>query len=102
MKQLLLRVPDDVHRRITARARREGRSVNALATELLDKAADADGPDRMARLRARATELGIHRPVPKPEATPVDRDEALREMRGVGPIADRLIAEDRGRLDRLP
>ena len=42
VKQLLLRVPDDVHRRLAARAVREGRSVNAVATEILDAAADAD------------------------------------------------------------
>ncbi|MGH9120959.1 MAG: FitA-like ribbon-helix-helix domain-containing protein, partial [Acidimicrobiales bacterium] len=29
MKQLLLRVPDDVHRRLAARAARDGRSLNA-------------------------------------------------------------------------
>jgi predicted HicB family RNase H-like nuclease len=41
LKQLLLRVPEDVHRRLAARAKREGRSVNALATEILDAAAAA-------------------------------------------------------------
>src|SRR5665213_3021960 len=61
MKQLLLRVPDDVHRRLTARAAREGRSVNAVATEILDAAADADVGDRRARLRARAAGLGVVR-----------------------------------------
>jgi plasmid stability protein len=46
MKQLLLRVPDDVHRRLAMRAAREGRSVNALATELLDLGAGVDQGDR--------------------------------------------------------
>ncbi len=100
MKQLLLRVPEDLHSRITARARREGRSVNAVASEILDAAADADGPDRMTRLRAKATAMGIYRSVPR-EGPIQDRDEALAETRGIGPILDRLIAEDRGRLDRL-
>ncbi|MDX6240733.1 MAG: HicB family [Kribbellaceae bacterium] len=36
MRQLLLRVPDDLHARLAARAQERGQSVNALATELLD------------------------------------------------------------------
>jgi plasmid stability protein len=35
MKQLLLRVPEDLHRRLALRAGREGRSMNAVATEIL-------------------------------------------------------------------
>ncbi|MDQ2627933.1 toxin-antitoxin system HicB family antitoxin [Mycolicibacter senuensis] len=30
VKQLLLRVPEELHRRLVARAAREGRSLNAL------------------------------------------------------------------------
>ncbi|MGH3131560.1 MAG: FitA-like ribbon-helix-helix domain-containing protein [Gaiellaceae bacterium] len=44
MKQLLLRVPEDVHRRLVARADREGRSINAVATEILDAAAETGLP----------------------------------------------------------
>ena len=29
MKQVLLRMPEDIHRRLVARAAREGRSLNA-------------------------------------------------------------------------
>jgi predicted HicB family RNase H-like nuclease len=59
VKQLLLRVPDEVHSRLTARAARDGRSVNSLATELLDAAVDAFEDDRRARLRLRASSRGI-------------------------------------------
>jgi hypothetical protein len=76
--------------------------VNAVASEILDAAADADGPDRMARLRAKATAMGIYRSVPRGDGPVPDRDQALAETRGIGPILDRLIDEDRGRLDRLP
>lgn len=58
MKQLLLRVPDD-HRRLALRAAREGRSVNALATEVLQVAADVDPGVRRDRLRLRVTALGL-------------------------------------------
>jgi plasmid stability protein len=96
VKQLLLRVPDDVHRRLAARAAREGRSVNSVATEILDAAADADEGDRRARLRARAAALGILRPAsPVRPVSPADRARIIAAMKGIGPIADRLISEER-------
>jgi len=96
VKQLLLRVPDDVHRRLAARAVREGRSVNAVATEILDAAADADEGDRRARLRARAAALGILRAAsPVRPVSAAERERILATMKGIGPIADRLIAEER-------
>jgi plasmid stability protein len=97
MKQLLLRVPDDVHRRLAARAAREGRSMNALATEVLDAAADGDLGDRQARLRAKAAALGILRTVDAPPVSDEDRRRAIASMRGLGPMADRLIDEERER-----
>jgi plasmid stability protein len=54
LKQVLLRVPEDVDRRLTARAKRDGRSANAVATEILDAAATGDQGDRRERLRAAA------------------------------------------------
>jgi plasmid stability protein len=96
VKQLLLRVPDDVHRRLAARAAREGRSVNAVATEILDAAADADEGGRRARLRARAAALGILRPAsPARPVSAAERERIITSMKGIGPIADRLIADER-------
>jgi plasmid stability protein len=97
MKSLLLRVPDDLHRRLIARAAREGRSLNAVANGILDAAADADEGDRRARLRARAGSLGVMRVA---EAAPVaraDRDRIVAATRGMGPVVDRLIADERER-----
>jgi plasmid stability protein len=95
-RSLLLRLPDDVHRRLVARAAREGRSVNAVATEILDAAADADEGDRRSRLRARASALGILRAAsPARPVSRADRERIIATMKGVGPIADRLIAEER-------
>jgi len=49
-----LRVPEDLHRRLTARAARERRSFDAVVTEILDATADADIGDRRAQVRAAA------------------------------------------------
>jgi plasmid stability protein len=97
MKQLLLRVPDDVHRRLAARAARDGRSVNSVATEILDAAADADEGDRQARLRARAAALGVLREVPAEPVSPARRRRVIASTRGTGPILDRLLAAERER-----
>lgn len=98
MKQLLLRVPEHVHRRLAARAAREGRSVNELATEILDAAADADSGDRQSRLRAAAAAAGILAPTPTaPPVSPERRHETVEATRGVGPMLDDLIAEERER-----
>jgi plasmid stability protein len=97
MKQMLLRVPDEVHRRLAARAARDGRSVNALATEILDAAADADEGDRRARLRARAAVLGLSRATQFPSVGQARRRRIVASTKGTGAILDRLLAEERDR-----
>jgi plasmid stability protein len=97
MKQLLLRVPDDVHRRLAARAARDGRSVNSVATEILDAAVDADEGDRRARLRATAAATGLLRSVPAKLVTSAQRRRIIASTKGTGPILDRLLAEERDR-----
>lgn len=97
MRQLLLRVPEDLHERISARAAREGRSVNQLASEILDAAADADRRGRSGRLRAQAAARGVlGPPVPADSAHP-DRASAIESMRGIGHVLDDELAADRGR-----
>jgi len=101
MKQLLLRVPEDVHARLAARAQREGRSINSIATEILDLTVDVDKGDLRARVRAKAAALGMLHPGTTdggPRMTPEERQRALDSTRGLGPIADRLIDEERNRL----
>lgn len=97
MKQLLLRVPPDVHRRLAARAEREGRSVNALATEILDAAAEGDVGDRRARLRAAAAAAGSLRSSQRRSVSAARRRRVLASTRGLGPQVDRLLDEDRER-----
>ena len=98
MKQLLLRVPDDVHRRLAARAARDGRSVNSVATEILDAAVDADEGDRRARLRAVAAATGLLRSVPAKPVTSARRRRIIASTKGTGPILDRLLTEERDRM----
>jgi plasmid stability protein len=98
MKQLLLRVPEELHQRLSARAARDGRSINALATEILDAAADADQGDRRHRLRARAAAAGLLHQVPAPGISSEQRQRILDTTRGLGAIADQLIAHERDRL----
>lgn len=51
-------------------------------------------------MRARAAALGILRPGPTPEKrlTAAERSAAIESTRGLGPMADRLIDEERNRL----
>jgi plasmid stability protein len=97
LKQMLLRVPEDLHRRLAARAKREGRSLNAIATEILDASAGADLGDRQARLRASAAGAGILRTISAPSVDPALRQQTIASTRGLGQQVDRLLDEDRDR-----
>lgn len=73
MKQLLLRVPDELHARLAAQARAKGTSVNALATDILGLGIDPANLTRTDRLRLKLMEIGEIRgtgklpPPPSPE-----------------------------------
>lgn len=98
MKQLLLRVPDDVHGRLAARAARAGQSVNAVANEILDAAVDADVGDRRTRLRARAATLGVLRSGTAPVVGRSRRRGIVASTKGAGAVLDRVLAEERERV----
>lgn len=95
---MLLRVPEEVHRRLVARAAREGRSLNAVATEILDAAADADSGDRRSRLRAAAAAAGILRQVAARPAGTDRRRAIIESTRGLGQQVDRLLDQERDRM----
>ncbi|UQX11488.1 FitA-like ribbon-helix-helix domain-containing protein [Candidatus Mycobacterium methanotrophicum] len=97
MKQLLLRVPEELHRRLVARARREGRSLNAVATEILDAAADADSGDRRSQVRAAAAAAGMLRTVNARPASSARRRRIIESTRGLGSQIDQLLARERER-----
>jgi plasmid stability protein len=96
VRQLLLRVPDDVHQRLAARAAREGRSINAVATEMLDTAADVEPGDPRSALRARAAAAGILRSVQTPSIAAPSLDSVRDGMRAIGLSAEELIDFERG------
>lgn len=100
MKQLLLRVPDDLHRRLAERSARDNRSVNSLATELLHVSVDTDIGTPRERLRARASALGLLRetPVSPPPLDPAERSRILASTEGIGPVLDQLLSEERDRV----
>lgn len=97
MKQLILRVPDEIHGRLKARARREGRSMNAVAGELLDASMDADIGDRRARLRLDAARVGVHRRLSAKGIGAARRKRIVDSTRGLGSQLDRYLGEERDR-----
>lgn len=97
MKQLLLRVPEDLHGRLVARAKREGRSLNAMATEILDAAADADRADRRSQVRTAAAAAGtLHRGDAR-AVRAARRERIIATTRGLGPQIDQGLDDERDR-----
>lgn len=80
MKQLITRIDVRLHGRLKARAQAEGRSVNALVTELLEDAA----PELSAReqVRARMLAAGALVVPPPPEGDVPTMEEVLELTRG--------------------
>lgn len=96
MKQLITRIDDALHARLKHRAAADGRSLNSLAAEALE-AAVRDPADPGAQLRWRADERGVTLVVASgPRSQPAERADLIEELRGLGPLADELIDEDRG------
>ncbi len=95
MRQVLLRVPDDLHARLTARARRCGSSVNAVATELLDLGVADDPGDARAALRAKARRAGVLASRPAPIMDEQVRRRIVDATRGIGPVIDDIFADGR-------
>ena len=62
-------VPERLYKSLRARARRNGRSLNAEVIEMLDKASlrDADAVEITARMRELARRINLPPDAPKPE-----------------------------------
>jgi plasmid stability protein len=100
---MLLRVDEALHAALRERAAAQGRSVNALANEILSAAvASGSAPSRLDRVRARAAALGLLAPVPLGRHRPATPEEYAKIIastkKGLPPIADELIEYERGRL----
>lgn len=94
MRQLITRIDEDLHRRLKRRAATEGRSVNAMVSELLRRAVNA--PDEREMVRARLRALGRLANIPRPHK-PLSRDAAIALTRGAGTAASQSLADDRRR-----
>jgi negative regulator of replication initiation len=96
MKQLLLRVPDELHQRLADRARHEGRSVNVIATEMLDTSVAAESGSARHVVRARAAARGLLATVVTPTVEPPPIEVVVKAFRKVRLTAAELIDEQRG------
>jgi plasmid stability protein len=94
VRQLITRIDDRLHRRLKDRAAVEGRSMNALVTELLSTA--VSGSDERAHLRSRMGTAGLQ-VVPRPARRPPSRKAAIASTRGAGRSASEALAAERRR-----
>jgi plasmid stability protein len=94
VRQLITRIDEDLHRRLKRRAAAEGRSVNAMVTDLLRGAVEPGSERDLVRARLRA--LGRLAIVPRPRKS-ISREAAIALTRGAGTAASEALAEDRRR-----
>lgn len=78
VKQLITRIDERLHRRLKDRAAIQGRSMNAVVTDLLEKGLSAD--DERARFRARVKEMGLLYEPPEPKGTVPTHEELLARI----------------------
>jgi predicted transcriptional regulator len=95
MKQMLLRVPDDLHGRLARVAHERGTSVNALANQILNDVVPAERSDERIRLREKARSLGVLVDRPPVSITHERRTAAIASTHGIGPVLDALLADGR-------
>ncbi len=88
VKELLVRIPDDLHARLVARAKHVGRSTAAIVTELLEAVVAGDA---RADLRSRAGRLGVLASAPAPAVDIGTRQSAVKAMGGIGPVVDDIL-----------
>lgn len=93
VKQLIARIDDRLHARLKARAHAEGRSVNALVTEVLETATPELSERELLRERIRAAGMLVE--PPPPEGHVPTLDEAIALTRGAGRVASAAIEADR-------
>jgi len=85
MKQLIARVDDDLHRRLKERAQEEGRSMNAVVVDALQRLVEKPPTAREAmRRRLREAGLLVERGDVPRDAEGPSRDEVIEMWRGHG------------------
>jgi antitoxin FitA len=92
MRQLIARIDDELHERLRSRAENEGRSMNALITEILRSAVSPLDAREAVRSRLRHRGLQV---VPHPRGQVPSRDAAIASTRGAGRAASAALAAER-------
>ena len=95
MRQLITRIDESLHARLKRRARDEGRSVNALVTEILDDAVPDESPKERLRRRLKAEGRLVEI---EPSVNPPSRDQVIKMLGGdAGRAVLEALEEDRVR-----
>lgn len=94
MRQLIARIDEKLHRQLKARAASEGRSLNALVTDVLRSAVDQK--DGRTGVFARLESAGLLVVPPVPRRAP-SRKAAIALTKGTGRAASRALEADRRR-----
>jgi len=89
---MIVRVDDDLHARLKARAAAEGRSLNDLMSATLATAVELGTTRKTVRARARLAGLLV---VPEKPARPPSRKTALVATSGLGQAASEALAAER-------
>lgn len=92
MRQLIARVDEDLHGRLKAQAKAEGRSLNALVTQLLRAGLARNETEARVRALLQAGDLHI---LPGLERRAPSRDAAIRATRGSGRAASQALSAER-------
>jgi plasmid stability protein len=93
VRQLITRIDEQLHQRLKSRAAAEGRSVNALVTDLLAAGVAAD-QRTVVRQRAKAADLLVE---PRLDRRPPSRKRAIALTKGAGRAASRALQAERSR-----
>lgn len=95
---MLIRVPDDLHKRLTALAHDDGVSVNALANQILTEAVAArTSPEdvEQQKIRDKARTLGLLVDSTMPPLSADRVNAAIDSTKGMGPVLADLWSEGR-------
>jgi plasmid stability protein len=92
VRQLIARIDDGLHTRLKRRAAVEGRSVNAMVSDILRRAVVTHDERELVRARMRA--LGRLVTVPRPRTVP-SRRAMSRLTKGLGSSVSTALSEER-------
>ncbi|MGI8426380.1 MAG: toxin-antitoxin system HicB family antitoxin [Actinomycetota bacterium] len=92
MKQLIARIDDDLHRRLKAVAKQEGRSVNSFVNEVLFESVSAGSDNAQI---ARRLELKTRRVIPPQPARVPSRRAISKLTKAAGTAVSEALSDQR-------